>query len=75
MCACVCVCVCVVVIEKPMAGRIRNMHQVLGPYLQTASPPTAVTAPTGTGPRLPVGPTSAIPQGLRPIPTTTESNK
>ena len=58
-----------------MAGRVRNMHQVLGPYLQTAAPPTAVTAPTGTGPRLPVGPTSAIPQGLRPIPTTTESNK
>ena len=51
------------------------MHEVLGPYLAEASPPTAVSAPTGTKIRFPVGPAGAIPSGLRPIPTTTQSNK
>ena len=58
-----------------MATVLRNMHEVLGPYLATASPPTAVSAPSGTQIRLPVGPAGAVPGGLRPIPTTTQSNK
>lgn len=58
-----------------MATAIRNMHEMLGPYLSSASPPTAVSAPSGTQTRLPVGPAGAIPAGLRPIPTTTQSNK
>ena len=58
-----------------MATAFRNVHEVLGPYLSTASPPTAVSAPSGTQIRLLVGPAGAIPGGLRPIPTTTQSNK
>ena len=58
-----------------MATVLRNMHEVLGPYLAAASPPTAVSAPSGTQIRLPVGPAGAVPGGLRPIPTTTQSNK
>jgi hypothetical protein len=51
------------------------MHEVLGPYLAEASPPTVVSAPTGTKIRFPVEPAGAIPLGLRPIPATTQSNK
>ena len=58
-----------------MATVLRNMHEVLGPYLSNAAPPTAVSAPGGTQVRLPVGPAGDVPGGLRPIPTTTQSNK
>jgi len=58
-----------------MATAVRNMHEVLGPYLSPISPPTAVSVPNGTQTRLPVAPSDAIPGGLRPIPTTTQSNK
>ena len=72
MCARVCVRLRV---RSTMALAFRNMHEVLGPYLATASPPTAVSAPSGTQTRLPVPPGGTVPGGLRPIPATTQSNK
>lgn len=58
-----------------MATVRANMHEVLGPYLSSSSLPTSVSAPTGTQMRLPVAPGGAVPSGLRPIPTTTQTNK
>lgn len=58
-----------------MATAFRNVHEVLGPYLSPISPPTAVSVPSGTQTRLPVAPNGAIPEGLRPIPSTTQTNK
>ena len=77
--ACVCVWVWVLGVgvrsSVIMAVAFRTMHEVLGPYLSTASPPTAVSAPGGTQTRFPVQPGDAIPGGLRPVPTTTQTNK
>ena len=49
------------------------MHQGLRDYLSPATK-TSITAPLES-PRLPVGPAGALPIGIRPIPTTSQTNK
>ena len=59
--------------QRPSTKMNQQMHAGLRDYL-SASSPTSITAPK-TSPRLPVGPNGSIPFGIRPIPTSSQSNK
>jgi hypothetical protein len=51
----------------------RQMHAGLQGYLLPADR-TSISAPA-TNPRLPVGPAASLPPGIRPIPTSSQTNK
>lgn len=54
---------------------LRQINEGLRNYLYGPLQPTNVGPSTTPSPRLPVGPDSAIPQGVRPIPTSSQQNK
>ena len=59
-----------------MATRTRQMHEFLSGYLGPSSgPPTFGVPSKPLNARLPVRPGDGIPEGHRPIPTSSESNK
>lgn len=59
-----------------MATRTRQMHEFLSGYLGPSSgPPTFGVPSKPLNARLPVSPGDGIPEGHRPIPTSSESNK
>ena len=59
-----------------MATRTQQMHQFLTGYLGPSSgPPTFGVPSKPLNARLPVSPGDGIPEGHRPIPTSSESNK
>ena len=59
-----------------MATRTRQMHEFLTGYLGPSSgPPTFGVPSKPLNARLPVSPGDGIPEGHRPIPTSSESNK
>ena len=59
-----------------MATRMRQMHEVLSGYLGPSSgPPTFGVPSKPLNARLPLSPGDAIPEGHRPIPTSSEANK
>ena len=54
---------------------LRQINEGLRNYLYGPLQPTNVGPSSTRSPRLPVGPDSAIPQGVRPIPTSSQQNK
>lgn len=59
-----------------MATATQRMHQALAGYVAPSRGPPGFGVPTEPlRARLPLGPTSSIPEGRRPLPASTESNK
>ena len=59
-----------------MGTRTQQMHEFLSGYLGPSSgPPTFGVPSQPLNARLPVSPGDAIPGGIRPIPTSSQSNK